>query len=227
MSLSAATTATATATLTTNNTGDIITNLPLELATSILLLVDLSDLLSCSAVCKAWRKLAHHDYLYVPHLVRKHSIVTNGKAPITSKSSPSSIRSELLQRYNTLSATSYFSGSSTLRDLALRDLALLKRWARGVPTRKRNLNATLEHEAVLLSVVIDPVYGLVITGDRAGKVVFWSVETGRRVQSLDFSNGAGDVDPAISAMALANDYLALGMWVCGSFPSPLPRSCVR
>jgi hypothetical protein len=77
----------------------------------------------------------------------------------------------------------------------------------------------MHHLDAIFSVVIDPVYGLVISGDRAGGVVFWNAQTERMVRELSLA-GAGMFDggfpalcPAVSAMALKDRHLVVGTWV--------------
>lgn len=170
----------------------------------------------CSAVSRTWRShTLIDDSLYIPHLLRKYNNVTHGRDPIPPKANTAQ---ELLRRFPRLSASSYFSDLSTLRDLALRDLYLLKQWNSGKPWRKTNLNLSLEHADVLLSALIDPVYSLVISGDRSGKVVFWSTQTEKAVSSFCLADDRSEGDirgsrPAASAMALAGDHLVIGTWV--------------
>ena len=188
---------------------DIVSSLPLELATSVLLRVDLEDLLACSAVCRSWRSLARLECLYVPYLQRKHARPASGRSA-TALAPAASVRSQLLERYRGLSASSYFSSCETLRDLALRHLRLQKQWATGVPTRKFGLLAEGGQDARLLSVVVDPLWDLVITGGVDGTVRFWCTKTRRPV---DTAHARGLVElarPGIAAMALEGDYLVVG-----------------
>lgn len=198
---------------------DFISDLPAELGVLILSQLDIKDLFRSSAVCQRWRKLTiHYDFLYGPHLIKKHDHVTHGRDPITA--SRAGMSQELLQRYPKLSASEYFASPKSLRDLALRDLYLLKRWNAGIPTRTINLNTRRapEHAAVILSVLVDPVYKILISGDKSGKVVFWSTHTERPVRSIELRDKEPITsnDPAISAMALGTDYLVIGTWVNSS-----------
>ncbi|KAI5849549.1 WD40-repeat-containing domain protein [Morchella snyderi] len=194
---------------------DFISELPLELSRLVLSLLDIKDIFTCSAVSRTWRShTLIDDSLYIPHLLRKYNNVTHGRDPIPPKANTAQ---ELLRRFPRLSASSYFSDLSTLRDLALRDLYLLKQWNSGNPWRKTNLNVSFEHADVLLSALIDPVYSLVISGDRSGKVVFWSTQTEKAVSSFYLGDDRREEDirgprPAASAMALAGDHLVIGTW---------------
>lgn len=79
-----------------------------------------------------------------------------------------------------------------------------------------DLNASMRQVGAILSVLIDPVYGLVVSGSRSGEVVFWSVETETMVKRLDFARLPGDSPvyfPAVSAMALDGEHLVMGTWV--------------
>lgn len=70
---------------------------------------------------------------------------------------------------------------------------------------------------MVLSVLVDPVYDLVVSGDCSGKVVFWSTQTEKMVSSLLLEDEGNqrfpDPRPAASAMALEGDHLVIGTWV--------------
>lgn len=93
----------------------------------------------------------------------------------------------------------------------------MKQWKTGRPWRKTNLNISKEHADVILSVLVDPVYNLVMSGDRSGKVVFWSTQTERMVGGFlledEDNQHVPDPRPAASAMALSGDHLVIGTWV--------------
>lgn len=203
-------------------TKDFISELPLELSRLILSLLSIKDIFICSAVSRTWRShTLVDDTLYLPHLLKKYNNLNHGRNSIPLKANTTQ---ELLRRFPNLSASSYFSNASSLRDLALRDLYLLKQWNSGVPLRKINLNAPLKHKDVILSVLIDPVYNLVVSGDRSGKVVFWSTKTEKVVNSFllegEDNHRFQDAHPAASAMALEGDHLVIGTWV---FPQHILR----
>ncbi|KAI5803133.1 hypothetical protein EDC01DRAFT_612066 [Geopyxis carbonaria] len=189
--------------------GDCISNLPLELAFYIFEMLDLEDLFTCSAVSTSWRMMLQSDYLYVPHLIRKYDLITHGRNPIKTKAN-TKIAKQILQKYSQISATTYFNDATTLRELALRDVQLNHQWKSGVPTRKTDLNACLVHRYSVEHVVVDSRYRLVISGDRCGKIVFWSTETGisQPVRVYETTHPPA----AISAMALNEDHLAIGTW---------------
>lgn len=196
-------------------TRDFISELPLELSRIILSLLDITDIFICSAVSRTWRShTLADDSLYISHLLRKYNNLTHGRDLIHPGTNTAH---ELLRRYTKLSASSYFSDAPSLRDLALRDLYLLRQWKSGIPRRKTNLNVTLEHTDVILSVLVDPAYSLVVSGDRSGKVVFWSTQTEKVVSSFlledeDYQHFPGP-RPAASAMALEGEHLVIGTWV--------------
>jgi hypothetical protein len=192
---------------------NILSDLPLELIDLVLAELDVQDLFICSAVSRRWRQLTvANDRLYAARLCKKHNLVTLGKDPLPSRPGVG----DLLERYSHLSASPFFDGANTLRELALRDLHLLESWKRGVP-KQTNLNAEPsscpatppEHVDAVLSVVVDPVYNMVITGDRAGKVVFWDFRTKQAVGRLCLQP-----NDAVAAMAIEGDYLVMGTWVC-------------
>lgn len=194
---------------------DFISELPLELSRIVLSLLDITDIFICSAVSRTWRShTLVDDSLYLSHILRKYNNLTHGRDSIHSGANTAR---ELIRRFPRLSASSYFSGVSSLRDLALRDLYLLKQWKSGIPWRKINLNASLEHADVILSVLVDPVYTLVVSGDRSGKVVFWSTETEEVIKSFVLENEDIQRFPellsAASAMALEGEHLVIGTWV--------------
>jgi hypothetical protein len=200
---------------------DFISELPLELSRLVLSLLDIKDIFICSAVSRTWRShTLVDDTLFLPHLLGKYNNLTHGRNPIPPKAN---VAQELIQRFPKLSASSYFLNASSLRDLAHRDLHLLKQWKSGIPWRRTDLNVSLEHKDVVLSVLVDPVYNLVVSGDRSGKVVFWSTQTEKVVSSLlledEDNQRFPDPRPAASAMALEGDHLVIGTWV---YHAPYP-----
>lgn len=199
---------------------DFISELPLELSRIVLSLLDITDIFICSAVSRTWRShTLVDDSLYLSHILRKYNNLTHGRDPIRPGANTSR---ELIQKFPKLSASSYFSNPLSLRDLALRDLYLLKQWKSGIPWRKTNLNISLEHVDVILSVLVDPVYSLVVSGDRSGKVVFWSTQTEKVISSFILEDEDSQRFPGaplpVSAMALEGEHLVIGTWV-------FPPSC--
>lgn len=196
-------------------TRDFISELPLELSRIVLSLLDITDIFICSAVSRTWRShTLVDDSLYLSHILRKYNNLTHGRDLIHPGANTAR---ELIRRFPKLSASSYFSNASSLRDLALRDLYLLKQWKSGIPWRKINLNVSLEHVDVILSALVDPVYSLVVSGDRSGKVVFWSTQTERVIGSFiledEDTQRFPETQPAVSAMALEGEHLVIGTWV--------------
>ncbi|PWW80384.1 hypothetical protein C7212DRAFT_350576 [Tuber magnatum] len=193
---------------------DFISDLPPELSRLILSQLEIHEVFKCAAVCRAWRSHTKiNDNLYIPHLLLKYNNITHGRDPIPPRAN---ISQELLQRFPHLTASSYFCDPKSLRDLALRDMHLRRKWKSGIPWRKANLNACMKHNDVIFSVLIDQVYGLVVSGDRSGGVVFWSIRTEEMVKELKLGPGPNEdvpaISPAISAMALNGDYLVIGSW---------------
>ena len=195
---------------------DFISDLPPELSRLILSQLDIQDVFMCAAVCRAWRSHTRvNDSLYIPHLLRKYNNITHGLDPIPPRANASQ---ELLQRFPHLSASSYFCNPKSLRDLALRDVRLQRKWESGIPWRKANLNSVMKHNDVVFSVLVDQVYSLVVSGDRSGGVVFWSTRTEEMIKKLNLAQEPSEdvpaISPAISAMALKDDHLVIGTWVC-------------
>ncbi|CUS11903.1 unnamed protein product [Tuber aestivum] len=193
---------------------DFISDLPPELSRLILSRLEIRDVFMCAAVCRAWRSHTRiNDSLYIPHLLQKYSNITHGRDPIPPRAN---IGQELLQRFPHLSASSYFCNPKSLRDLALRDMHLRNKWKSGIPRRRANLNACMKHNDVIFSVVIDQVYGLIVSGDRSGGVVFWSTRTQEMIKELSLAQGPNEdvpaISPAISAMAVKGDHLVIGTW---------------
>lgn len=188
--------------------GDLISSLPPELASYVFKILDLEDLFACSAVCTSWRMMMLHgaDYLYAPHLRRKYDRIKHCRDHIRTNENAQ----QILYKYSQISATSYFDDATTLRELVLKVLRLNRQWKSGNPTRHTDLNACLIHRDPVETVIVDPRYRLVISGDMSGKVVFWSTETGvsQPVKVYETHPPA-----AISAMALNEDHLAIGTWV--------------
>lgn len=93
-----------------------------------------------------------------------------------------------------------------------------RKWESGIPWRKANLNSVMKHNDVVFSVLVDQVYSLVVSGDRSGGVVFWSTRTEEMIKKLNLAQEPSEdvpaISPAISAMALKDDHLVIGTWVC-------------
>lgn len=196
-------------------TRDFISELPLELSRIVLSLLDITDIFVCSAVSRTWRShTLIDDSLYLPHILKKYNSLTHGRGLVHPGANTAH---ELIRSFPRLSASSYFLGASSLRDLALRDLYLLKQWKSGIPWRRTNLNVSLEHTDVILSVLVDPTYSLVVSGDRSGKVVFWSTKVEKVIGSFVLENEDYQRFPelrsAASAMALEGEHLVIGTWV--------------